>query len=96
MAHLSMLVDLATGDQFEVLSHPADRHGAGFVVLSLAELRVSVRAENLPALDALVTATVEARDWLTAEVAGQSSLPVEAEPIGDTGLMLHPLPVGVA
>ena len=96
MARLIASVDLAADDRIAVLPQPADHHGPGFVVLSLGELRVSVRAENLPALDALVTAAVEARDWLTAEVTGQSPLPTDPEPVGDTGLTLHPLPVGVA
>ena len=94
--NVSVTVDLFADDRIAVLSQRADQYGPALVVLSLGELRLSVRADNLAVLDALGTAAVEARDWLIAEVAGQTRLPVEAEPVGDTGLTLHPLPVGMA
>jgi hypothetical protein len=47
------------------------------------------------AFDGLITALAQARDLLAAEVTGQAPLPVTPEPVGNTGLTLSPLPVGM-
>ena len=103
MARASTILDLRPGDVFSVRQYPErDRPGYTFpahVSVDLVDVdsgAVWVQVSDPAALDGLITSLVEARDWLAAEVAGQPSLPVEPEPVGDTGLTLHPLPVGVS
>lgn len=57
---------------------------------------VWLRVSEPVALDGLITALVQARDWLAAEMVGQARLPIEPAPVGDTGLTLSALPVGVS
>ena len=102
MARSSTIVYLRPGDGFPVREYPADqRHQASRARVSVDLVdadqgAVWVDVTDPTALDGLITALAEARDWLAAEATGQARLPVDPEPIGDTGLTLHPLPVGVS
>lgn len=99
MARASTSVYLRPGDRFGVREHPVDRYRtAPDVSVDLVDTEdgsaVWFLVEDPAALDGLISALTQARDWLAAEIAGQPALP--AEPVGDTGLTLGPLPVGVA
>lgn len=100
MARAATIIYLRPGDTFPVREQPVERYrSAPSVSVDLVDVdqgAVWFQISEPAALDGLVAALVEARDWLAAEIAGQPSLPVEPEPVGDTGLTLHPLPVGVA
>ena len=101
MARAAVIVTLGPGDEFPVRKYPAgDRDGSKpHVSIDLVDVdngSVWVTVFDPVVLGSLLGAVAQARDWLSAEAAGQSVLPVEAEPVGDTGLTLHPLPVGEA
>ena len=101
MASASVIVNLLPGDGFPVREYPADDRfkSKPQVTVDLVDSdqgAVWVRVSDPAALDGLIAALARARDWLAAEVTGQSPLPVAPEPVGDSGLTLHPLPVGVA
>lgn len=72
------------GDQlrFAVRSHP---HAVDpFVVLELGNHQVSMHVFDVATLTALAQAVAEARDLLSAALAGQTPLPVETSPAGQT------------
>ena len=92
----NVLVSLhAVPAEFRVREFPSDGYRSPFVSLEVAE-EVSVLVSDPAVLTALAELALSARTWLAAEVSGQAPLPVEPVPVGDTGLTLHPLPVGVA
>ena len=103
MARSSTIVYLRPGDGFPVREfYPADqRHQASRARVSVDLVdadqgAVWVDVTDPTSLDGLITALAEAQDWLAAEATGQARLPVDPEPVGDTGLTLHPLPMGVS
>lgn len=100
MGRASVIVDLRAGDEFAVREHPKDDRYTfpPYVTVDLVDSdqrAVWVKVSDPAALDGLIAALAQARDWLAAEVTGQAPLPVAPEPVGDNGLALHPLPVGV-
>jgi hypothetical protein len=104
MARSSTYIRLRPGDVFPVREYPTDDFGTAHVYVDLVDTDVAdvlLEAADPAALDSLITALVEARDWLTAERAGQAPLPTEPDP-APTGpaspnphLTPGPLPVGV-
>ena len=73
--------------QFRLVEFPAGPHAGPYVNLHLGE-GVSLQVDQAATLDALAELVASAQSWLAA--AGS---PIE---VGNTGLTLHPLPVGVA
>ena len=73
--------------QFRLVDFPAGPHAGPYVILHLGE-GVSLQVDQAATLDALAELVASAQSWLAT--AGS---PVE---VGNTGLTLHPLPVGVA
>lgn len=101
MARASTIIYLRSGDDFPVREYPAAAGYAssarvGVDLVDSDQGAVWVQVSDPAAFDGLITALTQARDWLTAEVTGQAPLPAVPEPVGDTGLSLHPLPVGVS
>ena len=96
MGHLSVSASLGPGDRVDVNTRPADeeiREATVFVHFGRGVLLMFSDPESLAGLTAEL---VQARDWLAVEVSRQVPPPMVAEPVGDTGLTLHPLPVGEA
>jgi hypothetical protein len=101
MASAAVIVNLRPGDDFPVREYPADDRfmSSPHVAVDLVDSDQStvwVRVSDPAAFDGLITAMAQARDWLAAEISSQVPLPVAPEPVGNTGLTLGPLPVGVA
>ena len=100
MARAATIVYLRAGDEFSVREYPAVGVGSTPAVsVDLVEGdrgEVWLHVSDPAAFDGLIAALAQAQDWLTGETSGQPSLPVvpEPEPVGNTGLTLHPLPVG--
>ena len=77
--------------QFRLVEFPAGSHAGPFVTLHLGE-GVSLQVDKTATLDALAELVKSAQSWLAT--AGPT---VEVgQPVGNTGLVLGPLPVGVA
>ena len=83
---------LQSGDSFPVSVRAAREGHQATALLHIGDLTALV--SDPAVLDTLAAAVAEARDRLTAEVTDQTPPPMVAEPVGDTGLFLHPLPVG--
>ena len=94
-ASVNVHAHLGEGERFEVARFPADQSGEGFVILRVPP-QVNLFFSDPAVLEALIAAAVEARSELLAELTGQAPLPVEPESVGDTGLTLGRLPVGVS
>jgi hypothetical protein len=99
MTFLSITVGVDAPESIEVHTHPA-ADGSRAAVFMEVSPGVSLLFYDPAVLDALAGHLVRARDWLHTETTGQAPLPTDSEPesaqVGDTGLSLHRLPVGVA
>ena len=96
MSHLSLSASVDAGDAVSVACQSANEDNGETTVLVNLSPFLMVRINDPAVLDALVAQLTEARDWLTIEVTEQTPPPMVPEPVGDTGLFLHPLPVGQA
>lgn len=101
MARAAVIVTLRPGDAFRVRKHPAtDRAWSKPEVwvdlVNADQGAVWVTVTDPATFDGLLAALAQARDWLFTELAStQTPLPLDPDPVGDTGLTLQPLPVGV-
>jgi hypothetical protein len=99
MTFLSITVGVDAAESLEVHTHPA-AGGSRVAVFVEVSPGVSLLFYDPAVLDALAGHLVGARDWLHTETTGQAPLHTDLEPesaqVGDTGLLLHRLPVGVA
>jgi hypothetical protein len=99
MTFLSITVAVDASESIEVHTHPA-AGGSRTAVFVEVSAGVSLLFYDPAVLDALAGHLVRARDWLHTETTGPALLPTDCEPesapVGETGLSLHRLPVGVA
>ena len=85
MSYLSVSASVDPGDTFHV-SHrsPSEHIGQATVFVNLSPFLTVMFHDPAVLAD------------LAAQVTGPAGPPMVAEPVGDTGLTLHPLPVGEA
>jgi hypothetical protein len=91
---VSVSVHPRAADGIEFRTFETDAGVSGFVVLRVPP-GISLWFSVVADLDAVITAAVEARTWLAAELAGQPSLPANQTGRVNAYLTPGPLPVGV-
>ena len=88
-------VHVCADQPVKVGTHGTSEDGQARVTITLPA-DVSLSFSDLPALDGLIVAAMTARHWLAEELAGQSTLPLDASGRPNPHLTPGPLPVGVA
>jgi hypothetical protein len=78
-----------------VHTYGAEEHGQTWVTVTLPP-DVILFFADLATLDGLIVAAMTARSWLAEELAGQSTLPLDASGRLNPYLTLGPLPVGLS
>lgn len=88
-------VHVYADEPVKVQTYIAAEHEHTWVTVTVPPA-VSLVFSDLDAIDGLIVAAMTARSWLAAELAGQSTLPLDASGRPNPYLTPGPLPVGVA